>query len=181
MRGMARYRRALDGTTCFFTLVAYRRRPILCDEPIRTALRAAFQRVHLRRPFHMDAIVLLPDHLHCIWTLPDGDVDFSTRWSQIKHHVAHTCRDRYSDFVMTNAQRRRREAPVWQRKYWEHRIRDDYDMEKHADYIHYDPVKHGLADSAAAWPYSSFKRFVARGVYPMDWGGTDLARNMLLD
>jgi len=178
---MARYRRALDGTTYFFTLVAYRRRPILCDEPVRVALRTAFLQVRQRLPFHMDAIVLLPDHLHCIWRLPDGDTDFPTRWSQIKHHVAFSCRDSYGDFVTTNAQRRRREAPIWQRKYWEHRVRDEHDMERHVDYIHYNPVKHGLASTAAAWPYSSFNRFVANGIYPADWGGSDSAREMMLE
>ncbi|MDN4035713.1 transposase [Massilia sp. YIM B02443] len=178
---MARYRRALDGTTYFFTVVAYRRRPILCDESIRIALRAAFERVRAHLPFRLDAIVLLPDHLHCIWTLPDGDVNFATRWSQIKHHVSFACRDSHGDFNLTTAQRRRRESPIWQRKYWEHRIRDEHDMEKHVDYIHYNPVKHGLSADAAAWPYSSFKRYVDAGIYPADWGGTDLARQMMLE
>ncbi|MGF6275371.1 putative transposase [Massilia sp. UYP11] len=178
---MARYRRALDGATYFFTVVTYRRRAILCDEPVRLALRAAFGRVRARLPFHIDAIVLLPDHLHCIWTLPDGDVNFSARWSQIKHHVAFACRDKYGNFTVTAAQRHRREAPIWQRKYWEHRIRDERDMEKHVDYIHYNPVKHGLATCAASWEYSSFNRYVENGVYPTDWGGTDQARKMTLE
>lgn len=177
---MARYRRALDGTTYFFTLVTYRRRAILCDEPVRLALRAAFERVRVRLPFHIDAIVLLPDHLHCIWT-PDGDVNFAARWSQIKHHVAFTCRETYGNFTVTTAQRRRREAPIWQRKYWEHRIRDERDLEKHVDYIHYNPVKHGLSACAATWEYSSFKRYVENGIYPTDWGGTDEAREMELE
>ena len=178
---MARYRRALDGTTYFFTLVTYRRRPILCDEPVRAALRAAFERVRIRLPFHIDAIVLMPDHLHCIWTLPDGDVNFAARWSQIKHHVAFTCWQTYGNFTVTAAQQRRREAPIRQRKYWEHRIRDERDMEKHIDYIHYNPVKHGLAASAATWEYSSFKRYVENRIYPADWGGTDEARDMELE
>jgi len=178
---MAHYRRAFDGTTYFFTLVTYRRRPILCDDAVRAALRTAFKRVGTRLPFQIDAIVLMPDHLHCIWTLPADDADFASRWSQIKHHVAFTSRDMYGGFAMTEAQRRRREAPIWQRKYWEHQIRDERDMEKHVDYIHYNPVKHGLAESAATWEHSSFRRYVADGVYPMDWGGTDLAREMLLE
>lgn len=178
---MAHYRRALDGTTYFFTVVTYRRRPILCDEPVRSALRTAIESVRIRLPFHIDAIVLMHDHLHCIWTLPDNDVNFALRWSQIKHHVAFACRDAYGDFTVTAAQRRRREAPIWQRKYWEHRIRDERDMEKHVDYIHYNPVKHGVAAGAGMWAYSSFKRYVERGVYPADWGGTDEVRGMELE
>ena len=178
---MTRYRRSFDGTTYFFTLVAYRRRPILCDEPVRRALRDVLERVRARLPFHIDAIVLLPDHLHCIWTLPDGDTDYVRRWSQIKHHVAFSCRDTHGKFRVTEAQRKRREAPVWQRKFWEHRIRDEKDMERHADYIHYNPVKHGLAASAAAWPYSTFARYVRAGIYAEDWGGTQAARSMSLE
>jgi putative transposase len=96
-------------------------------------LRSAFVDVRSGLPFHIDAIVLLPDHLHCIWTLPDGDADFSARWSQIKHHVAFACRESHGHYTVTTAQQRRREAAIWQRKYWEHRIRDEYDMDKHVD------------------------------------------------
>ena len=178
---MAHYRRALNDSTYFFTVVTYRRRPILCDARVRLALRSAFEGVRARLPFQVDAIVLLPDHLHCICTLPDGDANFSTRWSHIKHVVSFACRDAYADYTVTNAQRRRREAAIWQRKFWEHRIRDERDMEKHVDYIHYNPVKHGLVDRAAAWAYSSFGRHVDAGVYPVDWGGTEMARTMMLE
>lgn len=178
---MARYRRALDGTTYFFTLVAYRRRPILCDEPIRIALRNAFAHVRTRLPFRIEALVLLPDHLHCIWTLPDDDANFALRWSQIKHHVSFACRETHGDFTVTNAQRRPREAPIWQRKYWEHRIRNERDMEKHVDYILYNPVKHGYVARASEWPYSSFGQYVRRGIYPADWGGTNAARELEME
>ena len=180
-RCMSRYRRSFDGTTYFFTLVAYRRRPILCDEPVRRALRDGFERVRTRLPFQINAIVLLPDHLHCILTLPDGDTDYVARWSQIKHHVAYSCRDTHGQFRVTDAQQKRREAPIWQRKFWEHQIRDEGDMERHVDYIHYNPVKHGLTVSAAEWPYSTFAKFVEAGNYPADWGGTDAARSMTLE
>jgi len=179
--GMSHFRRIRSGPSYFFTLVAYRRRPILCDDAIRSALRTAFDRTRDRIPFTIDAIVLMPDHLHCIWTLPDGDFDISRRWAQIKHHVSYTCRDAYSEFVCTETRCRRGESAIWQRRFWEHQIRDEHDMERHVDYIHYNPVKHGHAASAAEWPYSSFGRYVRQGIYPVDWGGTDAARGMMLE
>jgi putative transposase len=178
---MSRYRRAASGATYFFTVVAYHRRPILCDDRVRAALREALERVRTRLPFEIDAMVLMPDHLHCIFTLPEGDTDFSTRWSQIKHHVAFACRASHGEFMVSDAQRRRRESPIWQRKFWEHQIRDECDMERHVDYIHYNPVKHGLVESAALWPYSTFARYVRAGVYAEDWGGTAAAREMSLE
>lgn len=178
---MSHFRRVRSGWTYFFTLVAFRRRPILCDEAIRSSLRTAFDRTRLRRPFTIDAIVLMPDHLHCIWTLPDGDTDISTRWAQIKHHVSFSCRDQYDDIVPTESRRRRGESAIWQRRFWEHQITDDDDMTRHVDYIHYNPVRHGHVSSAAQWPYSSFGRFVKNGIYPLDWGGTEAARTMMLE
>jgi putative transposase len=148
---MSHFRRVRSGRSYFFTLVAFRRRPILCDDAIRSSLRTAFDRTRLRRPFAIDAIVLMPDHLHCIWTLPDGDTDISTRWTQIKHHVHFSV------------------------------ARDDDDMTRHVDYIHYNPVRHGHVTSAAQWPYSSFGRFVKSGLYLPDWGGTEAARTMMLE
>jgi putative transposase len=167
---MPRYRRALTGTTYFFTVVTHRRRPILCDDAIRIALRHAIEQVRSCLPFKTDAMVLMPDHLHCIWTLPDGDTDFSSRWSQIKHHVSYSCGQMYSTALSTSRQRQRT-AAIWQRRFWEHQIRNETDMERHVDYIHFNPVKHGLVGMAAAWPYSTFGRFVRDGVYAADWGG----------
>lgn len=177
---MSRYRRAITGTSFFFTVVTCRRRPILCDKPVREALRFAIEDVRLRLPFTVDAIVLMPDHLHCIWTLPDGDTDFSTRWSQIKHHVSYRCRDLYQA-SLSGSRQRKREAPLWQRRFWEHRIRDEIDMERHVDYIHFNPVKHRLADAASAWPYSTFARFVRHGIYEPDWGGNPACKEMRLE
>ncbi|WP_020654777.1 REP-associated tyrosine transposase [Massilia niastensis] len=175
---MSHFRRPRFGSTFFFTVVAYRRRPILCDAAVRLALRDAFVRTRIRLPFIVDALALMPDHLHCIWTLPDGDVDYSSRWSQIKHRVSYACRDLYGNRMVTTAQRRRRESPIWQRRFWDHAIRNEEDMERHVDYIHYNPVKHGLADNAGTWPYSTFWRYVQAGAYSKDWGGTDFAREM---
>ncbi|GAB3443106.1 hypothetical protein GCM10027320_34170 [Massilia solisilvae] len=125
--------------------------------------------------------MLLSDHLHCIWTLPDDDVDFSARWSLIKHHVAYACRGLFDDVAVTVSRRKHRDASVWQRRFWEHQIRSDADLERHLDYIHFNPVKHGVAKSAGSWPYSSVHRYVAKGVYQPDWAGLPYLENMDLD
>jgi len=177
---MPYYRRSLTGTTYFFTVATHRRRPILCDDPVRLALRHAIERVRLRLPFTTDAMVLMPDHLHCIWTLPDGDTNFSSRWVQIKHHVPYHCRKLYP-MTMSESRTRRRTAAIWQRRFWEHRIRDETDMERHVDYIHANPVKHGLVNAASDWPYSTFGRFVRAGVYSEDWGGNAACDGMQLE
>ena len=179
--GMSHFRRIRSGPTYFFTVVAYHRRPILCDDAIRSALRTGIGRTRTRLPFTVDAIVLMPDHLHCIWTLPSHDLDISTRWAQIKHHVSWTCRGLYDDVVRTDVRKRRGEAAIWQRRFYEHMIRNELELERYTDYIHYNPVKHGHAASAAAWPYSSFGRYVREGVYAQDWGGTDAARGMNIE
>jgi putative transposase len=168
---MSRYRRTLVAGGCyFFTVVAYRRQPILCDEVVRVALRGAIETVRATRPFVIDAWVLLPDHLHCIWTLPEGDADFSTRWMMIKRLVSVRCRDAYRRADLMNASKQKhRESTIWQRRFWEHQIRDDDDFAKHADYVHFNPVKHGLVANAAAWPYSTFHRYVKNGTYAADW------------
>jgi putative transposase len=167
---MSRFRRATTGNSFFFTVVAYRRRPILCDPLIRTALRNTIHAVRESQPFAIDGWVLLPDHLHCIWTLPVDDTDFSQRWSQIKRRVSYACGGHYRT-QGSAAGMRRGEATLWQRRFWEHQIRDDIDMQRHLDYIHFNPVKHGHATGAWAWPYSTFGRYVQAGVYARDWGG----------
>ncbi|CAH1078519.1 REP-associated tyrosine transposase [Candidatus Nitrotoga sp. 1052] len=127
---MSRYRRAMAvGSSYFFTVVAYRRQSILCDEAIRNALRASIETVRVARPFVIDAWELLPDHLHCVWTLPDGDADFSTRWMMIKRAVSLACREDYrrADWV-TASKLKHRESTIWQRRFWEHQIRDENDF-----------------------------------------------------
>lgn len=168
---MSRYRRsAIPGTSYFFTIVSYRRRPILCDEPIRMALRCAIETTRHELPFAIDAWVLLPDHLHCIWTLPEGDADFPGRWSKIKRRASLSCRDEYREGrLLTRSRRKHRESTLWQRRYWEHVIRDDAEMAAHLDYIHYNPVRHGLVACAGDWPWSTFHGFVRRGIYSQDW------------
>ncbi|MFZ6750688.1 REP-associated tyrosine transposase [Undibacterium sp. Ren11W] len=162
--------RLSQGGTYFFTVVTYRRQSILCDEFVRDTLRGAIESVRCSRPFVIDAWVLLPDHLHCIWTLPEGDVDFSTRWMMIKRKVSLACKASYfrNDWI-TPSKQRHRESTIWQRRFWEHQIRDDADYSRHMDYLHFNPVKHRLVDRVLDWPYSSFHRYVKNGTYSHDW------------
>ena len=168
---MSRYRRDYTpGATYFFTVVTYRRRAFLCDEDVRAALRDAIEKTRLNYPFSIEAWVLLPDHLHCLWRLPPADCNHSTRWNLIKRRVTKACAARlHVAEWMSASKRKHRESTVWQRRHIEHRIRDDGDFSNHCDYIHYNPVKHGLVSRPVDWPYSSFHRFVKRGVYPAHW------------
>src|SRR5574337_33324 len=152
---MKTYRRSrVPGGVFFFTVVTRRRAPWLTDADALNRLREAMRKVQSRRPFGTDAIVIMPDHLHAIWRLPEGDADFSTRWRLIKHHVA----------IASGRDWR------WQPRFWEHVLRNEDDWRRHVDYVHYNPVKHGYAASPSAWPYSSFQRAVKRGWYQPDWG-----------
>lgn len=172
---MSHYRRAnITGATYFFTIVTYQRRNFLCDDDVRAALRDAIIHVRERHPFEIDAWVLLPDHLHAIWTLPPGDANFALRWQQIKRHVTQQCGHRlHKPELMNDSKHKHRESTLWQRRYWEHQIRDEADYQRHMDYVHYNPVKHGLAARAVDWPYSSFQRYCACGVYDENWAATN--------
>jgi len=165
---MPDYRRnRVPGGTYFFTVnLLERRRELLTShvEELRNAVRG----VRRRRPFHIDAWVVLPDHLHCIWTLPPQDADFSTRWKEIKVTFA---RSLPAGERLSPVRRVKGERGIWQRRFWEHTIRDDRDYARHMDYVHFNPVKHGHVACAADWPYSSFRRCVVAGIYPEDWGG----------
>ena len=168
---MSNYRRATaEGGCYFFTVNTHRRQPILVNADVRAALREAIQSVRTTLPFAIDAWVLLPDHLHCLWTLPSGDVDFSTRWRLIKTKVTQSCGARLmrEDF-MTLRRKEKRQGSLWQNRFWEHQIRDERDFARHLDYIHWNPVKHGHITAVADWPYSSFHRYVTDGIYPNDW------------
>jgi len=172
---MSYYRRAKDaGGTYFFTVVSYRRQPILCDTSIRDALREGIEKTRRRYPFEIDAWVLLPDHRHCLWTLPEGDADFSKRWAKIKRHVSLVCGDRYKhDDWLSGSVKKRRESTLWQRRFWEHQIRDQDDFNHHVDYIHHNPVKHGVCERPIQWPYSTLPRYVREGKCPLDWAVGD--------
>jgi putative transposase len=177
---MSLYRRDnTPGSTWFFTVVTFRRQPVLCDDPVREAIRSAIERTRIDWPFVIDAWILMPDHLHCLWTLPDGDADFSTRWNLIKRRTSKALKlSYYRPEWMSESKSAHRELTFWQRRYWEHRIRDDRDFEQHADYIHYNPVKHRLVPTPADWKYSSFHRYVRNGIYTPDWGsGEDMQFN----
>jgi putative transposase len=131
------------------------------------ALRSAFRVTRRERPFAVDAVVILPEHLHIVMTLPPGDSDFSGRWRRIKGHFSNTLL-RSGDSVTRRASG---DLALWQNRFWEHTIRNEEDFARHVDYIHFNPVKHGLTDSVRDWPYSSFHRYVRQRVLPDDWGG----------
>ncbi|WP_348946411.1 transposase [Chitinibacter sp. FCG-7] len=170
---MSCYRRSnVAGGSYFFTVVTERRQRILTDDVFRLALREAIHQVRRERPFQIEAWVLLPDHLHTIWTLPVGDADFATRWRLIKSAVTRSVGEHY---FRSTWQTRRREhkrcGTIWQHRYWEHLLKDEDDFRHHVDYVHFNPVKHGLVARACDWPYSTFHRLVAQGVYPEGWSG----------
>jgi putative transposase len=161
------------GTNCWgtylFTVVTFMRRPILCNTDSIEKIKTAFTQVMKKHPFNVDAMVLLPDHLHCLWTLPDNDQDFSTRWRLIKSQFTRAC-DGKSKLIPSRSRSSKKEQAVWQRRFWEHLIRNEDDYVRHLEYIHYNPVKHGFVDAPAEWPHSTFHRYVRNGLYSNDWG-----------
>lgn len=164
---MPDYRRVrVPGGTYFFTVNLLERYPN--DLLVRhiDVLRESVRRVRCRYPFHIDACVVLPDHLHAIWTLPEGDADYADRWRTIKQHFS---RAMASTEYRSEVRQRRGERGIWQRRFWEHAIRDDRDFAAHCDYVHINPVKHGHVERVRDWPFSTFSRFVAAGIYPEHW------------
>jgi putative transposase len=164
---MVRYRRNfVHGGTYFFTVTLLDRNSSALVDHIG-ALRAAFRASRRERPFMIDAIVILPDHLHAILTLPEDDADFSGRWRRIKGHFS-------SRMIAAGASVSRHpngDYALWQRRFWEHTIRDEDDYARHVEYIHFNPLKHGLVSRVREWPYSSFHRYVRLGILPNDWAG----------
>ena len=160
------YRRAqVAGATYFFTLnLANRNLSTLVDNI--DALRESIRRVRTAHAFEIVAMVVLPEHLHAVWTLPPDDADFATRWALIK---AGFSRGLPKDERISVSRKSKGERGVWQRRYWEHLIRDDEDLARHVDYVHYNPVKHGYVSCAANWPHSSIHRFIRDGIMPADW------------
>jgi putative transposase len=170
---MVLYRRNfVQGGTYFFTVALADRRSMSLVNHV-ALLRYAFRKARTERPFTVDAIVILPDHLHAVLTLPEGDADFSQRWRRIKTVFTHR--------VLTSGETLGRRdgtgRTLWQRRFWEHTIRDNADFSRHVDYIHYNPAKHGLVLHPVDWPHSSLHRFIRQGILPPDWGGTDSAGN----
>ena len=161
---MSDYRRVyVPGGTYFFTAVTAGRHPWLGSADGLDAFRIAYRRVARDRPFNTLAAVVLPDHVHCIWRLPAGDADFPGRWQRLKRRSAQLLEARGYP------------GPFWQARYWERLIRDEADLRAHMDYVHHNPVRHGLVERAAEWSASSFHRYVRAGWYAPDWGVTDAA------
>ena len=175
-----RYRRAnVKGGTYFFTVVTFNRVKIFTNPKNVDLLRSAIREVMQKHPFKIDAFVLLPDHLHCIWTLPPHDSDFSKRWRLIKSYFSRNMDRKAVGWVeernptnvpFSASRQKKKEKPIWQRRFWEHFIRNQQDLNQHIEYIHYNPVKHGLTKAPVEWVYSSFHRYVDRGIYDLKWG-----------
>jgi putative transposase len=174
---MSRYRRAkVEGGTFFFTItLADRSSDFLVHHIDR--LRRIYASVQRRRHFSTVAICVLPEHLHAIWKLPEGDHDFSLRWSLIKSGFS---RGLSVKDLRSASNVAKRERGLWQRRYWEHAIRDEDDLRRHIDYIHFNPVKHGLVSRVSDWPYSSFRSYVERGDLPENWGGMSAKRSVIM-
>ena len=169
---MTEYRRTWHpGATWFFTVsLAERRGNRLLVERI-DVLRTAFRNFRARHPFHIEAIVILPDHLHCVWMLGPGDTGFSTRWSLIKGHLSRADRKRRAHFAKPH---QAGERGLWQRRFWKHLIRDQADFNRHVDYVYWNPVRHGWVRRVSDWPHSSFHAFRRRGIYPEDSDGENV-------
>jgi REP-associated tyrosine transposase len=166
---MPDYRRnRIPGASYFFTVNLFERSSDLLVVHI-DALREAVRTVKERCAFHIDAWVVLPDHMHCMWTLPEGDFNFPGRWRDIKTAFSKSLPavERRSEVMI-----QRGERGIWQRRYWEHTIRNDHDYAVHFDYIHFNPVKHRLVEHPADWPFSSFHHCVRAGLYPIQWAGS---------
>jgi putative transposase len=157
-----------NGGTYFFTVVTYRRNQVFLEDDAVALLNDCFEITRRDHPFTIDAYVILPDHLHMIWTLPETDCDFSMRWNLIKGNFSR----RYGTKLesLSTSRQKKREKSIWQRRFWEHLVRDQNDFNRLCDYIHYNPVKHGLVKSPGAWRHSTFRDFRARGLYPEGWG-----------
>ncbi len=169
---MPEYRRVyVPGGTYFFTVVTEGRCPFLTEPLARQCLHSAFAETRQWRPFDTQAFCLMPDHLHCLWTLPEEDVDYSSRWIKIKAAFTRSwLAAGGSELVRSPSKRKKNEHAIWQRREWEHKIRSQEDFNRHVDYIHFNPVKHGLAVRPADWEWSTFQRYVDLGFYELGWG-----------
>lgn len=158
------------GATYFFTVVLQDRSARYLVDQVAT-LRQCFKQVRARHPFDIEAIVVLPEHLHALWRLPIDDADFSTRWMLIKQSFTRALQaGGMLDEAASRTRDKSGERTVWQRRCWEHQITDVEDLQRHVDYIHYNPVKHGWVMRAADWPHSSLHRHIREGSLPADWG-----------
>ncbi len=156
---MPNYIRSYQPGGCFFfTLVTHNRQTFFNQPSVRLALREAIKQTRKTLPFHINALVLLPDHIHAILTLPSNDTDYSKRWGRVKA-------------LTTKRLNAAGHSPsIWQKRFWEHQIRSAEDFNNHVDYIHINPVKHGLVNKPIDWPYSTFKKYLKQGLYNEHWG-----------
>jgi putative transposase len=167
-----------EGGCYFFTVVLAQRNDNNLLIKHVDDLRKSFKHVQQNHPYIMDAVVIIPDHLHCTWQLPKGDANFSTRWHLIKAHFSQSIN---KGEIFNKSRQKKGERGIWQRRFWEHLIRDDKDYANPVEYIHYNPVKHGYADHVVDWKYSSFHQWVDQGVYTPDWAAADNVINIGLE
>ncbi|MBN2256595.1 MAG: transposase [Anaerolineaceae bacterium] len=173
-----RYRRIfLPGGTFFFTVVTYQRRPLFNSHTNIERLSRAIEKVRRSHPFTIIAQVILPDHLHTIWELPPDDVDYPTRWRLIKSGFSRQM-DQVADPTIPLSRLRKKERTIWQRRYWEHTICDEDDLDNHIDYIHFNPVHHGLVKYPHEWSDSTFLKFVEDEYYPRDWSTSNIFKGI---
>jgi len=176
---MPNYRRAwTQGGTFFFTLTLENRAESTLLTDHIDVLREVVRKVRANHPFHIHAWAVLPDHLHCVIELPDGEADFANLWRLIKGGFSKKV-PRTEE--LSPSRERRNERGIWQRRYWEHCIRDEADFLAHMDYVHINPLKHGLVERVRDWPYTTFHGLVERGVYPIDWGGEGFGLSLSYD
>jgi putative transposase len=164
----------VEGGCYFFTVNLLERNKTLLIEHI-DLLREAVRLCKQKRPFEVNAWVVLPEHMHCIWTLPEGDDDYSNRWKMIKTHFSKGIKQQER---RSATRLKRGERGIWQRRFWEHVIRDEHDYQMHMDYIHYNPVKHGWVDKVIEWEYSSFHHCVKQGICPKNWSNDQIELNV---
>jgi putative transposase len=175
---MPDYRRVhLPGGTFFFTLVTFDRRPIFRDPAARMLFYEVQENVRAKHPFVTVAFNLLLEHYHCLWRLPEGDSNYSMRLSEIKRQFSHRYLREIEPILEKSASRvKREEISLWQRRFWEHTIRDEVDLYNLIDYIHYNPVKHGLVGCVREWEDSSFHEYVKQGLYEIEWGEGEIEK-----
>jgi putative transposase len=169
---MSQYRRFyVPGSTVFLTVVTYQRIPLFENLENVQYLRRSLKTVQASMPFEFVAGIVMPEHLHFLWTMPEGDGNYSKRIGRMK--VLFTQALRGEDYIpeaISRSRQKHRESDVWQRRFWEHTIRDERDFQNHCNYLHANPVKHGLTQCPHEWEFSSFHRWVQQGKYPADWG-----------
>ena len=173
---MSNYRRSQQkGGSFFFTVALANRQSHLLIQYI-DYFKQAYRKVWQNYPFESVAVCVLPDHVHAIWTLPPDDCNYSLRWQLIKRYFS-----RHFNVSQTRSHSKikYREKGIWQRRFWEHEIRDEQDLQRCIDYVHFNPVKHGYVARCIDWEYSTFHHYVRLGMLPENWGGTELVRDKM--